>query len=574
MEGDDRPSSRRRAVAKIALSVLLGVWFALTLTFVLFHVQRASSLLEGLPATVQAQLREELGLDRPLADQYLSFIGDVARGDLGRSFVNQEPVTDVIRPAIVRSLALMGSAVLIAFIAARVLAVAAARTPNGRFDRWVMAGSAALASIPFQYLLFALLIFGWYRFGLFPGVAFRSDPTATGWAAVWDVVRHSALLALAIALSLIGRFTLMIRAHILDRLEWTGETPRSGRARRRAFLATFGSSLRAVAMRVGLIISALIVVESISGWPGAGHYLSAAIHNADYPVVQGIFLVLTVFAVALVCAVRRRWTVATPGEALSSPVRNRAVRAGLVLTGVWIAFALLAPVILPSEQRTLEWGSQHGAPIWVAPFGTCDGAFPPCPAGEHHVWLLGTDGQGVSNLAIAWEDRSRLGAVAWATVLGVAVGGLIGMVAGASPRVLGRALGWLVDAVAAVPFVLVGFALLVVPRGDDAPKVALALIGAGLVARPVARAWRIAGIGRRLRALASGAAALASFVVFAASVLSFSSSGEGSEFGTGLGWYRLGLHAVNAAIPVLGLRLVAHGLSARRRSLFRPASAT
>ena len=74
----------------------------------------ASSLFEGLPATVQAQLRDELGLDRSLADQYLSFIGDVARGDLGRSFVDQEPVTDFIRPAFVRSLALMGSAVLIA----------------------------------------------------------------------------------------------------------------------------------------------------------------------------------------------------------------------------------------------------------------------------------------------------------------------------------------------------------------------------------------------------------------------------------------------------------------------------
>jgi ABC-type dipeptide/oligopeptide/nickel transport system permease subunit len=243
-----------------------------------------------------------------------------------------------------------------------------------------------------------------------------------------------------------------------------------------------------------------------------------------------------------------------------------------VLTGVWIAFALLAPVILPSEQRTFEWRTQHGAPMLAPPFSTCDGAFPPCPAGEHHFWLLGTNGEGVSNLAIAWEDRSQLGSVAWATVFGVAVGGVIGALAGASPRVLGSVLGWLVDAVAAVPFVLAIFALLVVPRGDDAPKV-VALIGAGLVARPAARAWRAPGVGRRFRALGAGAASLGSFVFFAAAVLSFSSSQEGNEFGPGLGWFRLGLHAVNAAIPVLGLRLVAHGLSARRRSLFRPVPA-
>ena len=553
--------------------MLLGAWFAVTLTFGLFHIQTgASSLFEGVPASAQAQLREEFGFDRSLPDRYLSFMGDVARGDLGRSFVTQEPVAGFVFPRLARSLALMASAVLIAFIAARVLAVAAVRTPNGRLDRTVMAVSAVLASIPFQYVLFALLIFGWYRFGLFPGVAYRSDPTATGWAAAWDVIRHSELLVLAIAVSLVGRFTLMIRAHILDRLEWTGQTPRSGRARRRAFLATLGSSLRAVAVHVGFIVSALIVVESISGWPGAGGYLWAAILNADYPVLQGIFLVLTVFAVALVCAVRRRWTVATPGEALSSPIRNRAVRAGLVLTGVWIAFALLAPVVLPSEQRTLEWGSQHGAPMWASPFSTCDGVFPACPAGEHHFWLLGTNQDGVSNLAIAWEDRSRLGFVTWATTFGVVVGGVIGLLAGASPRVFGSVLGWLVDAVAAVPFVLVLFALLVVPRGDDASKVALGLIGAGLVARPVARAWRTSGAARRLRALTAGAASLASFTFFAVAVLPVSWFQEGNDIS--VDGFRLGLHAINAAIPVLGLRLVAHGLSARRRSLFRPASAT
>lgn len=568
MEGADRSSSRGRAVARIALSVLLGVWFALTLTFVLFHVQRASSLLEGTPVSVQAQLRDELGLDRSLADQYLSFMGDVVRGDLGRSFVTQEPVNDFIRPHIVRSSALMAAAMLIAFVVARVLAVVAVRTPNGRFDRSVMAVSAALASIPFQYLILSLLIFGWYRFGLFPGVAFRSDLTASGWTAVWDVVRHAELPALAIALSLVGRFTLVIRAHILDRLEWTGETPRSGRARRRAFLATLGISLRAVAVRVGFIISALIVIEYVSGWPGAGGSLWAATLNADFPVVQGIFLVLTVFAVALACAIRRRWAVATPGETLSSPIRNRAVRAGLILTGIWITFALLAPVILPPEQRTFAWGSRHGAPMWAPPLSTCEGAFPPCPAGEHHFWLLGTSGDGVSNLAIAWEDRSRLGFVAWATAFGVVVGGVIGLLAGAFPRVLGSVLGWLVDAVAAVPFVLALFALYAVPRGEDAPKVALGLVGAGLVARPVARAWRSAGAARRLRAIAGGAASLASFAFFAAAVLPVSWTHEANDIS--VDGFRLGLHAVNAAIPVLGLRLVAHGLSARRRSLFRP----
>jgi peptide/nickel transport system permease protein len=565
---DDRSSSRGRALARIAGSTLAGIWFALTLTFLLFHVGGAARFpVERLTDAAQAQIREQFGQDRSVPERYLSFMADAVRGDLGESIAYERPVVDVVRLGVERSLGLMASAVFVAFLVARVLAVAAVRTPNGRFDRIAMAVSATLASIPFHYVFIALLIVGVFTFELVPlPVAFRSDPTATGWAAAWDVIRHSVLLGLAIAVSLVGRFTLVMRARVLDRLEWTSESPRSRRARRRAFRETLGGSIRAVAGRVGFIISALVVVESIAGWPGAAGPLKNSIFQADYPVVQGVFLILTVFAVTLASAVRRRWPVESPPETLTSPIRNRAVRAGLLLTGVWIAFALLAPVILPSEQRTYAWGAQHGAPMSAPPFSTCDGAFPPCPAGERHFWLLGTNSQGVSNLEIAWEDRSRLGFVAWATAFGVVVGVVIGMLAGASPRVLGSMFGWLVDAVAAVPFMLALLALTMVPRGHDAPKVALALIGAGLVARPVARAWR-SSAGRRFRALGAGAASLASFAFFAAALLPFSWIFEGNEIG--LGWFRLALHTVNAAIPVLGLRLVAHGLSARRRSLFR-----
>jgi peptide/nickel transport system permease protein len=566
-------SSRGRALARIAASTLAGIWFALTLTFLLFHTEGAGTFpSDGLPDAAQAQIREEFGLDRSVPDRYVSFMGDVARGDLGESFVNQEPVTDVVGPAVLRSSLLMLSAVVVALGAARSLAIAAARRPNGRFDRSVMAVSAVLSSLPFHYVIIALILVGVQTIGLPPPVDYRSDPAAAGWAAVWDVTRHAALLVVSIALSLLGRFTLLVRANVLDRVEWTGEALRSWRVRRRAFRETFGGSVRSVAGRAGIIFSALVVVESSAGWPGAGRDLTRGALDADYPVIQGSFLVLVVPAIALACAVRGRWTTRSSAQTLSSPVRNHAVRAGLLLTAVWIAFASLAPVILPSEQRTAAWAAEHGAPAFAPPFSDCDAASTSCPNGEQHVWVLGTDGLGVSNLQIAWEDRSRLGFVASAAAFGLVLGAVVGMLVAVSPRVLASLLAWAVDALIAVPFILVLIALIAVPRGIYGSKVALALIGTGLVARPIATIWRTPGAGLRgrFRALGAGAASLASFLFFAAALLPFSWIDVERDV-TGFDdsiwrWCTLAVLAANAAVPVLGLRLVSHGLLARRRT--------
>lgn len=568
MEAAAASSSRGRALARTAASTLAGIWLALTLTFLLFQTQSPAPS-PGLPDETQAQIRQEVGLDRPLPQRYVSFLTDVVRGDLGTSSVAHEPVLEIVRRALARSSLVTLTAVVVALGAARVLAVAVARRPDGRVDRSVMAVSAVLASIPFHYVVIGLLLFGVYTVHVLPGTGYRSDPTASGWAAVWDVVRHAALLVLSIALPLAGRFTMVVRAHLLDRLEWTGEALRPRRVRRRAFRETWGRSVRSVAGRVGFILSALIVVESLAAWPGAGHALTSGVFYADHPLVRGIFLGLVVPAVALACAVRTGWTIRRSTQTLSSPLRDRAVRAGLLLTAVWIAFALLAPVVLAADQRTTAWAAAHGAPMSAPPFSTCGTPLASCPNGEQHVWLLGTDVMGVSNLQIAWEDRSRLGFVASATAFGVLLGAVVGMLVAVSPRVLGSMLAWVVDAVTAVPFMLVLIALIAVPRGTDGSKVALALLGAGLVARPVAEMWRAPGAGgrARLRALGAGSASLASFVFFAAAMLPFSwIEVEQDIMMTSWWWCRLAVLAANAALPVVGLRLVAHGLLARRRT--------
>jgi hypothetical protein len=145
--------------------------------------------------------------------------------------------------------------------------------------------------------------------------------------------------------------------------------------------------------------------------------------------------------------------------------------------------------------------------------------------------------------------------------------------------VLRSLLEWVVDALTAVPFMLVLIALIALPRGPYGSKVALALIGAGLVARPLAKMWRVPGAGLRgrFRALGAGTASLASFLFFAAAMLPFSwidVQRDVTGFDVSIWrWFTLAVLAANAAVPVLGLRLMSHGLLARKRT-FAPQAGT
>jgi peptide/nickel transport system permease protein len=296
----------RFLVRRLLWSALV-VWFVATSVFVIyFAVPRdVARLVAGSRANAQtlALVRTRLGLDQPVHVQYAQFLGRLIRGDLGQSFLTQEPVATIVaRDLPVTTSLAFGAAVLWLVLGVGAGVVAATR-PRTRVDRVVTAVGLGFYSMPpflvGQLLLF-FLFFQLYRLGfhLFPPgsyVALSESPLQ--WA------RFLVLPWLSIALVSAATYSRLTRGAMLDVMhEDYVRTARSkGLSERRVVLLhVLRSALTPVVSQFGIDIGSLmggaIVTEVVFGLPGLGREAVQAIANQDLPIIMGI----TILSAALV----------------------------------------------------------------------------------------------------------------------------------------------------------------------------------------------------------------------------------------------------------------------------------
>ena len=190
----------------------------LTLSFFALHLapgDPATVLLDGrVPVAQQEQLRRSLGLDRPLAEQYLHWIGAIAfRADLGVSFEFNRPVARVLADHLAPTLLLVGAALLIQFGAGIGLGVLAARHEGSRLDGLIRWLSLALYSTPHFWLALMALLLMSYKARWFPAGHMASVEAGT-WSQPrqWlDLAHHLALPALVLGSSLAGGVARFVR---------------------------------------------------------------------------------------------------------------------------------------------------------------------------------------------------------------------------------------------------------------------------------------------------------------------------------------------------------------------------
>lgn len=297
----------RRSVVALGL-----VWVVATLVFLVIHLipgDPAELLLSqgGFapdPAAV-AELRERLGLDRPLPAQYLAYLGDLARGDLGRSLLDEHPVAEEIALRLPRTLELILAAAVLAVAAGLPLGTLAALRAGGLGDRVLSVLAGVAMSVPvFVIGTLAVLAFAqklrWVPAGGF--TPFDRDPLG-----------HLALLAMPAATIAVGLAAVvfrMTRSSILEVL---------GRDYVRTAVAKGVAPLRIVvhhvvrnalipvvtvlALHLGTLLGGTVLVEYVFNWPGLSGYLVNAVEARDYPEVMGIVLVISVLFVLLNLAV-------------------------------------------------------------------------------------------------------------------------------------------------------------------------------------------------------------------------------------------------------------------------------
>lgn len=278
----------------LTIPVLIGV---ATLVFSLIHLVPGDPVQAMLgesaaPADV-AKLRTQLGLDRPLYQQYVSFARGAVHGDLGKSLRTSEPVTEAIltrMPATLElALAAMGVAILIAIPLGIVAAVRAGTGVDHAATTLALVG----ISMPTFWLgpLLAIVFSVWL--GWLP-VSGRGT-----WA-------NMVLPAITLGAPLAAMLARMTRASVIEELRELYVT--AARARgvsdaRAVFAHAFRNSLIPVVTVIGLqfgsVLTGAVITETIFAWPGVGRLLVQSISARDYPAVQGCILLIAVTYVSM-----------------------------------------------------------------------------------------------------------------------------------------------------------------------------------------------------------------------------------------------------------------------------------
>lgn len=271
----------------LAGPLLLGV---ATLVFSLIHLIPGDPvevmLGTGAGAADIEGLRRQLGLDRPLLDQYAAFLRGLLKADLGISLRYRDPVASLLAERYPATLALALCSLFLALALSLPAGVASALRPGGRIDRLATLFSALALSLPSFCLGPILILLFAIRLDWLP-VSGMDSPVAV------------VLPAVTLALSLAALLTRLVRAALAE--EIGALYVRSARSRglpgtraviRHALRNALPPVLTVAGLQLGSLLTGAILTETIFAWPGLGRLLIQAIAHRDYPLVQGCVLLI------------------------------------------------------------------------------------------------------------------------------------------------------------------------------------------------------------------------------------------------------------------------------------------
>lgn len=280
---------------------LIVVWLISVGVFALFFVvpSNVARTLAGRQATPEtiALIEQRLGLDQPIWKQYLNFLGNALRGDLGYDYYYQVPVTTIIGQALPITLSVVVGAAIIWLVLGVYNGVVSATHPRSLGDRGLTAVALFFYSMPSFLLGLVLLYFLYFQLTLAGFEWFPAGGYAPISQGVWPWVNHLILPWLTLALIQAAIYTRLTRGSMLDVLgEDYIRTARSkGLSERRVtYRHALRSALTPVATQFGIdlgqLVGGVIIVETVFSLPGLGKTVIDAINRQDLPVIIGIVL--------------------------------------------------------------------------------------------------------------------------------------------------------------------------------------------------------------------------------------------------------------------------------------------
>lgn len=301
-----------RRIIYRSLEYLFTMWVIVTLNFVLPRVMPGDPFLHlsgqaGEETAVFSEAQRQLymetyGLERPMARQYISYISGLFAGNLGGSLYFNEPVVDILLERLPWTLLLVGGSVVMSTLAGVILGGISAWFRGGGIDGTLYLLLIFISEIP-PFLLGLLLLFvfgaamGW--FPLSGAVSHYAD-FQSSWERGMDIGRHAVLPMVSLAVVRTSGIYLLARSSMINTIsrDYVRTATAKGLPRRRVLLRhVMRNAMLPIVTRVfltlGSLVGGAILVENVFDYPGLGRLMREAVLMHDYPLIQGIFLLVT-----------------------------------------------------------------------------------------------------------------------------------------------------------------------------------------------------------------------------------------------------------------------------------------
>ena len=282
----------------LLIPLLLGITF---LSFAMMRIAGSDAILQKTEVSgvavseeaIEAQ-REELGLDKPFLIQYVNWLGNFLRGDMGKSYISGEEVFDTFISKLPATLLLTGLSVLLTVVISLPLGILSAVKQNQWTDYLIRVCSFVGNSLPNFFVALVLMYLFAIQLGIFPVISEGMN------------LESAALPAITLAIAMSAKYLRQIRAAILEEL--SKEYVTGAKARGIPFSVTLWKSvfrsalvtiLTLLALSIGNLLGGTAIIESIFMWDGVGKMAVDAINMRDYPVIQAYVVWMAIIYVVV-----------------------------------------------------------------------------------------------------------------------------------------------------------------------------------------------------------------------------------------------------------------------------------
>ena len=287
------------ALISLAMVVVLG-FFSFR---ILPGSDAAINLTRGRRVSAEdvERLRHQFGLDQPLPVQFLAYVRDLLTGDLGWSYVYNQPVSSLIAERLGPTLLLTGTAAVISIVLGLWLGQRAAWRRGSLFDKAQTGLALTFWSVPTFWLGLLLLLIFAGGLKLFPtGGMMTAGSDETGFALVLDVAWHMVLPVITIVAVVYAQYLMVMRASVLE--EMTADYLTTARAKglredrvrtRHAVPNALLPTVTLIFLTLGGLVGGAVTVETVFSWPGLGYLTFQGLSAPDLPLLQGTFVVFS-----------------------------------------------------------------------------------------------------------------------------------------------------------------------------------------------------------------------------------------------------------------------------------------